>query len=71
MSSNSGIKLIEVLSYAINKYSLLPLISRMHLYSALQDYIINQENRIFTLETEIVKIKKQVHSQNNLSHNKK
>jgi len=60
MSVNAGSKLIQVISYAINQSSAMPLVARMQVYDALQNYITTQENRISGLEKKMVLI------QNNL-----
>jgi hypothetical protein len=52
--SNSGSKLMQAISYAINQYSTLPFISRMHLYEVMHQYIISQETRISNLENDIL-----------------
>lgn len=56
MTSNSTSKLIQAISYAINQYSALPLVSRMHLYNTLHDYIIAHDVRITTLENKLAQI---------------
>jgi hypothetical protein len=56
MSASSSSKLIQAMSYAINKYSSLPLLSRMHLYDATQHYILSQDNRLTTLENKILQL---------------
>jgi hypothetical protein len=53
MSSSSSSKLIQVISYAINSNSSLPLVSRMHLYDAMNNYLISQEDRISILENKL------------------
>jgi hypothetical protein len=69
MASNSSSKLIQVISYAINQYSTLPLLSRMHLYDAMQNYILSQENRLTTLESKISQLQTKLESLEN--HNPK
>lgn len=55
MTSNSNFipKVIQVISFAINRYSSMPFVSRMELYDSLQNYVLSQENRIITLESKI------------------
>jgi len=55
-------KLIQAMSYAINKYSSLPLLSRMHLYDTLQNYIFSQDNRLTTLENKILQLQTKLES---------
>jgi len=55
-------KLIQAISYAINKYSSLPLLSRMHLYDTLQNYIFSQDNRLTTLENKISQLQTKLES---------
>lgn len=56
MSVNSGYKLIQVISYAINHSSKMPLVARMQVYDALQNYITTQENRIINLEDQVLQM---------------
>jgi hypothetical protein len=69
MASNSSSKLIQVISYSINQYSSLPLLSRMHLYDSLHHYILSQENRLTTLENKIFQLQTKLESFEN--HNPK
>jgi hypothetical protein len=62
MAASSSSKLIHAMSYAINKYSNLPLLSRMHLYEALQHYIFSQDNRLTTLENKISQLETKLES---------
>ena len=62
MAASSSSKLIQAMSYAINKYSSLPLLSRMHLYEALQHYIFSQDNRLTTLENKISQLQTKLES---------
>lgn len=59
-NSNTIPKLIQVISYAINRYSTIPLISRMQLYDSLQHYIFSQENKITILENKILQLQKKI-----------
>ena len=60
MASSS--KLIQVISYAINQYSTLPLISKMHIYDTMHNYILSQENRLTTLENKIYQLQTKLES---------
>ena len=62
MAASSSSKLIQAMSYAINKYSSLPLLSRMHLYDAMQHYIFSQDNRLTTLENKISQLETKLES---------
>ena len=70
MSSTSSSKLIQVISYAINNYSTLPFISRMHLYYALNNYIISQEDRISILENKLSQFQIKLESYEKQNSNK-
>ena len=52
-NSKSIPKLLQAISYAINKCSAIPLISRMQMYDSMQNYILSQEARINTLENRL------------------
>ena len=62
MASSSSSKLLQVISYAINQNSMLPLISRMHLYDAMNNYIFSQEHRLTTLENKISQLQTKLES---------
>jgi len=65
MSSSSSSKLIQVISYAINHYSTLPLVSRMHLYESINNYMISQEDRISILEKKLAQVQTKLESYEN------
>ena len=71
MSASSSSKLIQVISYAINHYSTLPLVSRMHLYDTLSKYMISQEDRISTLEIKLSHFQTKLESFEKKNSNKK
>lgn len=71
MPASSSSKLIQVISYAINHYSTLPLVSRMHLYDTLSKYMISQEYRISTLENKILMFQTKLESYENQNSDKK
>ena len=71
MTSNSTSKLIQVISYAINQYSRMPLVSRMHLYETLHNYILSQDARILTLEDKITQMQSKLESYDTKDKNTK
>ena len=46
-------RLLQCVSYIINRHSTLPLVSRIQIYDNLRDYFLEQEFRIQQLETRI------------------
>ena len=55
-SYNSIPKILQAISYAINKCTTIPLISRMQMYDSMQNYILSQEARINILEEKILQL---------------
>jgi hypothetical protein len=53
MSSTSYNRVLQSISFVINRYSQLPIVSRFQIYDTLQDYLLEQEFRIQTLESQI------------------
>ena len=62
MAASSNSKLIQAISYAINQYSTLPFLSKMHLYDAMHNYIFLQEHRLTTLENKISQLQTKLES---------
>jgi hypothetical protein len=71
MASSAGTKMIQCVSYAINHYSTLPFISRMHLYDVMQNYIIENETRLQILENKISQLHTKLEIYENQNKNKK
>ena len=59
-NSNSIPKILQAISYAINKCNTIPLVSRMQIYDSMQNYIFSQENRITTLESKLVQLETKI-----------
>ena len=66
MSSSS--KLIQALSYAIN-HSALPLVSKVNLCSAIQNYIFEQNEKIYIMEHKITNLQTKLESFENQKQN--
>ena len=62
MSSSGATRLIQVISYAMNQYSGIPLLSRMHLYDTMHKYLLSQENKMLILEDKVSKLEMKVAS---------
>ena len=62
MTSSSSSKLIQVMSYVIYRYSTLTVLPRIHLYNAMENYILSQENRLTTLEHKISQLQTKLES---------
>jgi TolA-binding protein len=59
-SVNIGSKLLQVVSYAINHSAALPLVARMQIADALQNYITTQETRITELEERVSQMQNKI-----------
>jgi hypothetical protein len=46
-------RLLQSISFIINRYSNLPIVSRIQIYDSLQNYLLDQEFRIQTLESRV------------------
>ena len=55
MTSSS--KLIQVMSYVIYRYSTLTVLPRIHLYNAMENYILSLEHKISQLQTKLESFK--------------
>ncbi len=53
-------RLLQTVSYIINRQSNLPLLSRFHLYDTMRDYLLDQEFRIKSLETRVKSLEDKV-----------
>jgi hypothetical protein len=51
-------RVLQALSYVMNRYTNFPLVSRMHVYDAINDYLIEQDTRIKHLESKINNLEK-------------
>ena len=62
-------RLLQCVSYAINRHSNLPLVSRFQIYDALRDYTMEQEFRIQQLEKKVQALEMNSKQNNNHSNN--